>query len=65
MNHRQALKIAAECIAEKAKGLSEYANRYHANPDRWPELRRKHERYLEYIAAIEIIEGIMSQGRLF
>ena len=66
MNHRQALKIAAECITAQARQLSERANRYHMEPEKWPNLEKDYRDYQRLIDALRIVEEeIMGQGKLF
>lgn len=58
--HTRTLKIAYNSILKDAEALAEYANRYHISPDIWPDLKSKHDRYLEYIDAMNDIEEMLN-----
>lgn len=66
MNEKQALRIAAAAITEQAKVLAERANRYHMEPQKWPNLEKDYIEYQKLIDALRIVEEkMLGQGRLF
>lgn len=56
---KRVYEIAIELMAERAKLLKEYSMRYESNPPMWKELKTKHEKYVEYLEAIEYLQKNM------
>lgn len=56
MEKNKAYELSIECISEKTKSLKEYYMRYESNPKMWKELKSKHDRYIEYVEAIEYLQ---------
>lgn len=64
MISKRTLQLAAECITLVMQPLSEYANRYHLEPDKWKSLRSKYDRYQQLAEALREIEAEIRQGRM-
>ena len=65
MNHRQALKIAAECITYRMREYTVGANSFKMGA-RTPANERAHKEYAKLADALRIVEEeIMGQGKLF
>lgn len=64
MDDREVYKICIELLQEKIRETSEFAQRYYADPKKWPNLKSKHDRYQAYMKAIAILEGKISQRKM-
>lgn len=54
---KQLRQVAIKSMLLEMKNISEQASRYLKEPDNWPGLKSKHERYVDLTDAIKLLEG--------
>jgi hypothetical protein len=64
MNESQAVKVAVECINKVAKPIYTHYRHYEQDPQVWSGCKARHDRYVDMMKAIKILEAMAQQRRL-